>query len=214
MYLPKPFIQDDWSSTVELLGNYPLACIVSQSATGLVAEHIPLLLLEVQPEQWVLRGHIAKGNPLANRLAQPLPVLVIFQAEQAYISPNYYPTKQSDPRVVPTWNYQVVHINGQLRGIDDSQWKLALLAELTKTHEAQQLQPWQLRDAPESYIEQLNKAILGIEVSVEQVQAKSKMSQNQSPQNQAGVLRGLAERQHPMAEVLARQISGIQSESK
>lgn len=214
MHLPKQFKQDDWENISQLIGRYPLACLTTLSDTGLVAEHIPLVLAKNLAGQWCLQGHIARANPLAKRLNTPLPTLVVFQGESAYVSPNYYPTKAVNPKVVPTWNYQAVHVNGLMTAIDDGTWKLDLLQRLTKAHEQTQAKPWQINDAPSTFIEGLNKAIVGIEISIDNLQAKYKLSQNQSVENQQGVANGLASHQPVMAELIQQHANAQMTKGK
>ncbi|MEE1676237.1 FMN-binding negative transcriptional regulator [Agarivorans aestuarii] len=214
MHIPKHFKQDDWREVSRLIQQYPLACISTHSEQGLVADHVPLILAKNADHQWCLQGHIARINPLAKRLAAPLAGLAVFQGEDAYVSPNYYPSKQSNPKVVPTWNYQVVHVNGTLHKRDELDWKLSLLQRLTEQNEQAQAKPWQVSDAPDKFIEQLNKAIVGFEISIDSWQAQFKQSQNHSLENQLGVAKGLADKKPLMAQQIERFVQSQASNSR
>ncbi|WP_411993675.1 FMN-binding negative transcriptional regulator [Agarivorans sp. DSG3-1] len=200
MHIPKHFKQDDWTTISQLISSYPLATITTQSDAGLVADHVPLLLAKNAQDDWCLQGHIARANPLAKRLQSCLSALVVFQGEDAYVSPNYYPSKQANPKVVPTWNYQAVHINGVIKAKNDAAWTLDLLQRLTLENEQNQTKPWQVSDAPDNFIAQLNKAIIGFEISIDKLQAQFKLSQNHSAENQLGVAKGLAKIKPSMAK--------------
>lgn len=195
MYTPTHFAESRPEVLHALMRAHPLAALVLNDEAGtLDAHHLPLLLQvdEATGRAW-LRGHVARANPLW-RQAQAsggLPVLAIFQGAQAYISPNWYPSKAETHRAVPTWNYAVVHAHATLRAVDDPAWLRTLLTDLTATHEAHQPQPWQLSDAPTDYLERMLAAVVGIELEVTRLTGKWKTSQNQPAANRAGVVQGL-----------------------
>ncbi|MFI3121692.1 MAG: FMN-binding negative transcriptional regulator, partial [Methylococcaceae bacterium] len=138
-----------------------------------------------------LRGHIARANPLWRDLAADVETLAIFHGPDAYISPSWYATKQETDKVVPTWNYAVVHAYGTLRIIDDAVWVRAQLEALTQQHEAAFPEPWAVSDAPEDFTEKLLGAVVGIEMVITRLTGKWKVSQNQPLQNQLSVIQGL-----------------------
>lgn len=192
MYLPKHFEQPDREVLARLLQAHPLATLVWTSPDGLTAEHLPLLW-DRGPgdgEHGTLRGHVARANPVW-REASGSEVLALFQGPQAYVSPSWYPSKAAGGKVVPTWNYAVVHLHGRLRTVEDAAWLRTLVGRLTDTHEAAHSLPWQVDDAPADYIEQMLRAIVGIEIELTQVQGKWKASQNRSASDRAGVAAGL-----------------------
>jgi transcriptional regulator len=191
MYLPKTFHETRIDVLHALIRDYPFATVVMHGSQGLVANHLPFELAG----ETLLQGHVARGNELAK--ADGAQVLVIFQAADGYISPNWYPSKQETGREVPTWNYAVVHVHGRLRVTDDKVWLRALLEKLTDRHEAGQPQPWHVSDAPEDHIEKMLRAIVGLEISVDRIEGKFKLSQNHPDANRAGVLKGLGERDKP-----------------
>ncbi|WP_395373602.1 FMN-binding negative transcriptional regulator [Marinicella sp. W31] len=187
MYLPSHFSEEDPKVLRSLIETHPLATVVTRQSGGLHADHIPMLL---SANSTVLSGHIAKANNLW-READNTEVLVIFQGPDGYVSPNWYPSKKEHGKVVPTWNYCVVHVRGKIHFIDDRSWKLNFLNQLTDQNERKQSTPWSVSDAPEDYTERLLEAIIGLEVCVESMLGKYKLSQNQSPLNYAGVVEGL-----------------------
>ena len=198
MYLPKHFAETDIAKLHDLMRTFPLATLVTHGADGLEANHVPLLLDRAAGPNGTLRGHVARGNPLAAADGQE--ILVIFQGHEGYISPSGYATKAEHGKVVPTWNYCAVHVTGRLRVVDDAQWLLAQLTALTAEHEAGLAKPWAVGDAPADYIEKMLGAIVGIEIVVERLIGKWKVSQNQPAVNQASLIEALAG--EPMAELI------------
>ena len=195
MYLPTHFAESRLDVLHQLMREHPLATLVNLGPAGLDANHIPLQLIAETGTPGVLRGHVARANPLAAELADGATVLAIFHGPQCYITPSWYPSKHEHGRVVPTWNYVVVHAHGMARSIDDATWVRTLVEALTVTQEAQRDQPWAVADAPADYIERLSQAIVGIELRIERLEGKWKVSQNQPALNQVGVAQGLRDRE-------------------
>lgn len=188
MYLPKSFEETRREALDGLIRAYPFATVVTHpEAAGLDANHLPLELVDGR-----LHGHVARGNELARM--DGAETLAIFQGPQGYVSPNWYPTKHETGREVPTWNYAVVHVHGRLRVIEDAAWLRALLERLTDRHEAGQPQPWHVDDAPADHVEKMLHAIVGIEIAVERIVGKFKLSQNHPERNRLGVIAGLRRR--------------------
>lgn len=191
MYCPATFEEQRPEVLQDLLAHHPLATMVHVGAQGLVVDHIPLLWRpDPDHAQGCLVGHVARANPLW-QVDSEQTLVAVFQGPQTYISPNWYASKAVGGRVVPTWNYAVVHAHGHLRAQHDDRWKLALLNELTETHESTQASPWAVNDAPAEHITSLLKAIVGIEIPISRLQGKWKVSQNQPAANQATVVAGL-----------------------
>ncbi|WP_233841411.1 FMN-binding negative transcriptional regulator [Dyella sp. 2HG41-7] len=188
MYLPKSFHETRADVLHALMRDYPFGTVVMHGADGFVANHLPFELIG----DGSLHGHVARGNELAN--ADGAEVLVIFQGADGYISPNWYPSKHETGREVPTWNYAVVHVHGRLRVVNDKAWLRQLLERLTDRHEASQPKPWHVGDAPDDHIEKMLQMIVGIEIDIERIVGKFKLSQNHPDANRAGVLKGLADR--------------------
>jgi transcriptional regulator len=141
-----------------------------------------------------LRGHVARANPLWRMVQAESEVLAVFQGPQGYITPSWYPTKRETGKVVPTWNYAVVHAHGPLQIYEDAAWLRDLVTRLTVSQESPLATPWQVSDAPADYVEPMLKAIVGIEIPVTRLQGKWKMSQNRLPQDRDGVIAGLEAR--------------------
>lgn len=193
MYIPKHFDEPRTEVLHALMRSRPLATLVTLSSAGLNANHIPLHLSNEPAPLGTLRGHVARANPLWSDLAQGVEALAIFHGPDAYVTPSWYPTKAETGKAVPTWNYAVAHAYGTLRVFDDASWLRAHLESLTARHEAAFDEPWRLSDAPRDYIEKMIWAVVGIEIVISRLLGKWKVSQNQTPQNRAGVVRGLGE---------------------
>ena len=138
-----------------------------------------------------LVGHVARANAHWRRMVEDSPVLAVVTGPDTYVSPGWYATKAEHGRVVPTWNYSVVHLRGRLRIHDDPAWVRALVTRLTDRHEQSREEPWHVTDAPEDYVIKNLRPIVGVEIVVEQVEAKAKLSQNRSGEDRAGVAAGL-----------------------
>lgn len=185
MYTPSHFVEKNSATLLNLIRANPLATLVQTTKEGLSANLIPLYWYDDGSEFGVLRGHVARKNPLWQE--QDCAVLALFRASDEYISPSFFPSKAKDPRVVPTWNYAVVQAKGALRAIEDADWLLTLLNQMTAQHEAGRAEPWQVADAPAEYIQKMLAAIVGIEIAISGFDGKLKLSQNQTPENRAGV---------------------------
>jgi len=192
MYSPKIFENTDLAEQLELIRTHPLATLIVNTEQGLEANHIPFVLdNDTQNGSIRLLGHIAKQNPLHLNTLNGDDALLVFNGPEAYISPSYYPSKQNDPRVVPTWNYTSVHVRGSISFIRNPAWLYSMLERLTASQEQAFARPWRLEDAPADYLQKMQNAIVGIEINVESIQGKWKVSQNQSAENQQGVIDGL-----------------------
>ena len=191
MYTPEHFSETSLDALHEIMRAYPLATLVSQSSSGSNANHLPLHLTTKNHTFGILSGHIARANPLWQELSDGNEVLVIFHGPHAYVTPSWYPAKAKTGMVLPTWNYVVVHARGKPQLIEDTEWLRAHLHILTADHEARFDTPWQLEDAPSDFIEKMMRAVVGIEIEITQLAGKWKLSQNQSAENQIGVLEGL-----------------------
>ena len=194
MYLPEHFAENNSSELHALIAANPLGALVTNGPDGLDANHVPFELLPEQGPQGTLQAHLARANPLVGQIVDGMPVLVIFQGAQGYISPNWYPSKHEAHRQVPTWNYQGVHAHGRLRLRDDERFVRGLVARLTREHElaSGQQRPWKMTDSSREYISQMLAAIVGIEIEIDRLVGKSKLSQNKTPEDVAGAADGLA----------------------
>lgn len=190
MYTPKPFAMDDPEAVRAHVEAHPLAVLVVCGAAGPEAVHVPLLY---DAGKNVLRGHIARANGVFDAGLEGAEVLVIFSGPQAYVSPGWYPSKQENPNVVPTWNYTAVHASGMLHFHEDRDWLLRNVGDLTDRFEAGQDKSWALDDAPADYIEAMVRGIVGVEIEITRLEGKAKLSQNRSEEDRRGVIEGLEE---------------------
>ncbi len=177
MYVPESFAISD-AQAIALIRACPLGALVTQGASGLDANHVPFELDVAANGKSVLRAHVARNNPVWQEVGNGAEVLVIFRAADAYISPNWYPSKHELHRQVPTWNYMVVHAHGTITIHDDERYVRGVVARLTRTHEASQPKPWKMTDSAPDFIDERLKAIVGIEVQVTRLVGKHKLSQN------------------------------------
>jgi transcriptional regulator len=180
-----------------LIASNPLAALVTMGASGLIASHIPMVLEDDGSPFGLLRGHVARSNTQWSDLSPTIDALAIFAGPQHYISPSWYPAKAEHGKVVPTWNYAVVHAYGPIRVIEDKHWLRAHVSRLTTIHEAGFAEPWKVSDAPEEYLAALLNGIVGIELSIRRLEGKWKMSQNRSQEDREGVATGLQELSTP-----------------
>ncbi len=206
MYCPAHFAESRPEVLHALMRAYPLATLVTMGniSNGPDANHIPLSLETAADGSAVLRGHIARTNPLRKVTADGAPALAIFHGPDAYITPSWYPSKREHGKAVPTWNYATVHARGPLRFIDDADWLRAHVDILTQQQESTFAEPWAVSDAPVDYIEKMLTAIVGIELTITSLEGKWKASQNQPEGNRDGVAAGLRERGRADAAALIK----------
>ncbi|WP_017462817.1 FMN-binding negative transcriptional regulator [Dyella ginsengisoli] len=187
MYLPGHFSETRDQALHGLVDAHPFATVLVPDASGVAVNHLPLLR-----QGDVLRGHVAGGNELATM--DGAAVVAVFHGPQGYVSPNWYPSKHETGREVPTWNYAVAHVHGRLRVVRDAGWLRDLLDALTDRFEATEPAPWKVADAPADHVQKLLGAIAGIEIAIERIEGKFKLSQNHPAANRAGVVDGLTRR--------------------
>ena len=190
MYLPKHFAQADPTVLAAAMHEHPLATLVITTPDGPSADLIPLEYHPQPGPHGTLRGHVARANPLWHHAGAA--ALAVFHGPQAYVSPNWYPSKREHGKVVPTWNYTMVQGRGALRVLDDAAWVRAFVERLTERHESTQPLPWAVTDAPDDYLRQMVGAIVGIEIELSSLRGKWKLSQNRSKADRDGVAEGLA----------------------
>lgn len=202
MYCPAHFEESRPEIMLGLIAQHPLATVISSGSSGLVADHIPLLHESEQGTAGKLIGHVARSNPLW-QAAQGTEHLLVFQGPSAYVSPNWYASKAESGKVVPTWNYAVVHVHATLAASHDPAHIRAVLEKQTRRQEAEQIRPWALADAPEDFTERLLGLIVGLEFRIVRMQGKWKVSQNQGLANRQGVIAGLQALQRDEASSMA-----------
>ena len=211
MYQPAHFNEPDADALLALMKAHPLATLVRGGAE-LAADILPLEVERVG-DGWRVTGHVARANPLWHE-ADGQPVLLLFQGPQAYVSPNWYPSKFQHGKAVPTWNYTMVQVHGTLRAIEDPAWLRAFVTRLTERHEGGRALTWHVSDAPPDYLDAMLKAIVGIEIEVTRVDGKFKLSQNRSAEDRTGVVLGLESdaslQRQPEADALAQAMQAVE----
>lgn len=199
MYCPAHFAETDVAALHALIRERPLATLVTMSENGLAADQIPLLLETAADGTSVLRGHVARANPVWTTLRSEIEALAVFHGPEAYITPSWYPTKREHGKAVPTWNYTVAHARGPLRVVQEADWLRRQVDALTQRQESAFTEPWAVSDAPDDYVEKMLAAIVGIELTITSLEGKRKASQNQPAGNRAGIVAGLCEFGRPDA---------------
>ena len=188
----------------------PFAALVSNGAAGLYASHLPTVLKDDGP-CGVIECHLARANPHWRELAGGNEALMIFQGPEGYITPSWYPSKARHGKVVPTWNFAVVHAYGRPEVMEEKDWLLRHVTELTAQQERNEAKPWAPTDAPGSYINVMLRGIVGFRFAITRLKGKWKMSQNRELQDQVGVAKGLSARAAgddlEMAEIVSRRIT-------
>jgi transcriptional regulator len=167
----------------------------------LAATHLPFHL-----DGDRLVGHVARAN--AHWKSAPCAALVVCAGAEAYVSPTWYPSKAEHGRAVPTWNYETIHVRGRLTAFEDPARLEAIVERLSDKHESAQAHPWSMADAPRDYLDVLLRGIVGVEVAIESVAAKRKLSQDKSAADHAGVVAGLAASADPRDRAVADAMKG------
>jgi len=215
MYIPASYAEHDLPTLLAFVESHPLATLVTSSeSAGLFATHLPLVL-DRATEAPTLRGHLARANPHCRQIAGgATDALVIFTGPDAYITPEWYAAKREHGRVVPTWNYVAVHAYGVIRLHDDPAFLRGHLEALTSRHEGDRPTPWHVSDAPDEFIAQQMKAIVGFELEIARLEGKWKMSQNRSGADIDGVVRGLSASSAPSDHQVAAIVAARRPEDK
>jgi transcriptional regulator len=193
MYQPDHFRVDDVARMHALMRARPFATLVSGGSLGLYATHLPTVTRDDGPHG-VIECHLARANPHWKDLAGGNEALMIFQGPQAYITPNWYPSKSLHGKVVPTWNYAVVHAYGRPEVMEDKDWLRRHVTALTAQQETSEAQPWAVSDAPDTFIDVMLRGIVGFRLAITRLEGKWKMSQNREMRDRDGVVTGLGER--------------------
>lgn len=214
MYLPAYFKESRTEVLHQLMRDRPLATLVAQCGSGLVANHIPVETVAEPIPHGLLRGHIARANPLWREYQAGSAALAIFQGPQVYISPSFYPAKKQTGEVVPTWDYAVVHAHGTLSFVQDAAWLRALVVRLTDAHEKSRAQPWKVTDAPPPYVEKMLSMIVGFEFTITELTGKWKISQNHPTANREGVVAGLRAADSADAREIASLLAAFNDERR
>lgn len=203
MYLPTIFCQDNQDELIALMQAYPLGTLISLDTDGQIAVDLLPFVVTKDNDKVILTAHIARANPLATYIDNQA-VTVLFYGEHGYISPNHYPSKHIHHRHVPTYNYQVVQVRGQVSVFEDTKSLMAQIGTLTNRQEKDEPKPWKIKDAPHDYIADELKHIIGIKIDISQMIGKFKLSQNRDPEDLQGIVDGLADRHPKLSQAIAR----------
>lgn len=193
MYIPADFEIPQIDVMHQLIKQHALGILFTHGMSGLDANHLPFELSIEQSELGVLHAHVSRQNPIWQDIKDGDDVLVVFRAGDAYISPQWYPSKHEHHQQVPTWNYMVIHAYGKVKIHDDERYVRGVVARLTRTHEATQAEPWKMSDAPKDYLEPMLKEIVGIEIKITKLQGKAKLGQNKEYRDVLGVANALTQ---------------------
>jgi transcriptional regulator len=198
MYIPAAFAENDPAELRAIMRAASLPILISPTAAGLIATHLPLSFEE--PDRLI--GHFARANPHWRSFTRGADSLAIFTAMDGYVSPSWYPSKAATGKVVPTWNYTAVHATGGLEIIEDPEALRGIVTSLTDRFEASRQKPWGLSDAPPDYIAAMLKGIVGVVLHITKLEGKAKLSQNKSRADQEGVAVGAAAENPALAEAI------------
>jgi transcriptional regulator len=203
MYTPRYHALTDTARMHDHIARHPLGAWVCTADEQLVANHIPFVLDRDHGTHGRLLGHVARANPVWRALNQGVPAVVMFMGPNAYITPAWYPGKLSHGKVVPTWNYVTVHARGVARAVDEPGWILDMLHRLTDAQEAPRGSRWKVSDAPAGYIEQMIRAVVGIEIPIDRLEGRLKLSQDEDHEDRLGTVEGLMALSETPAQELA-----------
>ena len=207
MYIPEHFAASEADALIVRLSRRWAGLLVSVGADGNpVGTHLPILWNE---ESKIVTGHIARANP--HQKLGPGRGLIVLSGAEAYVSPSFYPSKAEHGKVVPTWNYEAVHLSGDVSWFEEPARLEAVVAELSRRHEGARPEPWSIDDAPRPYVDALLGAIVGVEMRVDRIEAKRKLSQNKSAADFAGVVGGLSVEDDAMAREIAEQMREVRA---
>lgn len=190
MYLPPLFREDRLEVLHDVVRHHPLGLLITAGPGGLQANAIPFLIKPQISELGTLQAHLARANGQWRELADVDECMVVFQGPDAYVTPSWYATKKESGKVVPTWNYVMVHAWGRPRVIEDAGWLRVQIGALTDSKEAVFAQPWAVSDAPEAFIAGQIKGIVGLEIPISRIEGKWKVSQNRPAADRVGVIEG------------------------
>lgn len=213
MYTPAYHAFNDIEKMRAHIAAHPLRAWVCHAHGQLIANHIPFVLDAKHGSHGRLLAHVSRANSVWRELIGGAPSVVMFMGPSAYITPSWYPGKHQHGKVVPTWNYVTVHAHGMARAMEDTCWILDVLNRLTDTQESQRTEPWKVSDAPSAYIGKMLRAVVGIEITIDRVEGRLKVSQDEDEQDRRGTVEGLQHSTDAPTQVLASLVLGELEES-
>lgn len=203
MFQPPIFREERTEVMQAMMRKHPFATLISTMAGCPQADHLPLVLRDGGRGMGILEGHMAVANPLWRNAEAGIRVLAVFQGPQGYVTPSWYPSKAEHGRVVPTWNYVVVHARGTLQFCREPEWLMEHLTQLTAQHETGRELPWSVGDAPTEFIMRQLRGLVGFDIVIEELTGSWKVSQNRSDADRDGVVAGLEAQATSQAHALA-----------
>src|SRR5277367_1882090 len=212
MYIPRANEEKRIPVLHELIVSQPFASLITMGNGGLFASHIPMVLENDGSEFGILKCHISRANTQWRDLVPTVDALAIFAGHQHYITPTWYPETKENGKEVPTWNYVVVHAYGPLKVIQDEERLLTHVTRLTDIHEAGSAEPWKVSDAPQDFIRSQLKGIVGLEMPIQRLEGKWKVSQNRTERERLGVIEGLSKLNTPESLAMRELVEGERSD--
>jgi transcriptional regulator len=208
LYMPPAFKVEDVGVLHDHIDKVGLALLVTVAAGRALVSHVPMMLERGEGPHGTLHGHLAKGNPQIKETLKDTPATAVFQGPEAYVSPGWYAAKREHGRVVPTWNYAVVHARGPIEFFAERERLHGLVDKLTARHERRFAVPWATSDAPAGYIDSQLKGIVGFSIAIAEIEGKYKLSQNRPEADHAGVVEGLARAERETERATAAMMRG------
>lgn len=197
---------------VAAMRDIKLSAMISTTQDGLHASHLPVIVEQIDDDAIVLNGHVSRNNPHWRAVREPAQTVAVFQGPHSYITPSWYQTKAETGKVVPTWGYIAVHAHGTLEVMDDADWLLEHVNELTNLHEADRTEPWAVSDAPEDFIKVMLRGIVGVRLKVERLEGSWKLNQHRSEADQRGTIAGLSDENDQQARRLSVEMNSAVSD--
>lgn len=194
MYVPSHFEESRLEILHDFIDAHSFGTLIIHGVHGLEVNHLPFELDGSAGGHGLLRAHVARNNPVWQSVQSGAEVIVVFQSEDAYVSPNWYPSKHETHKQVPTWNYRVVHAHGHITIHDEEKYVRGVVARLTRKFEANEAKPWKMGDAPQDYTDTMLKAIVGIEINITRLIGKFKLSQNKEVRDRLSAGNALLEK--------------------
>lgn len=207
MYQPPHHREDRLEVQRALIRAHPLGALVTYGTGGLTANLVPFILDAAASPLGTLKAHIARANPQWRDFDPAVEALVIFHGVESYITPSWYATKREHGKVVPTWNYATVQARGTMRAIEDRDWLAEQIAALTAQNEGAREEPWSMSDAPDAFIAAQIRGVVGLEIPINHIEGKWKVSQNRPAADREGVIAGLLEAGEADADAMAELVA-------